>query len=160
MNLLASCLVAIVNWHCRRDLIKSSYSALESVHCVELWDYPPLFEPWASASQQVGDAGTSPILLKAGKTLHGGSGQFRPEMQKRALENKKEPPENCHRLQCKSLFNVADLVNGMWKVAPRFFLGLFESDGGFKPPPLLSGIRTMTESFSFKLASKQFFFFL
>ena len=39
---------------------------------------------------------------------------------------KKEPsifflraPENCHRLQCKSLLNVADLVNGMWKVAPE-----------------------------------------
>ena len=25
----------------------------------------------------------------------------------------------CHRLQCKSLFNVADLVNGVWKVAPE-----------------------------------------
>ena len=31
----------------------------------------------------------------------------------------KKAPENCHRLQCKSLFNVADLVNGMWKVAPE-----------------------------------------
>ena len=39
-------------------------------------------------------------------------------MQKRALENQKRAPENCYRLQCKSLFNVADLVNGMWKVAP------------------------------------------
>ena len=38
-------------------------------------------------------------------------------MQKRALENKKRSPENCHGLQCKSLFKVADLVNGMWKVA-------------------------------------------
>ena len=36
----------------------------------------------------------------------------------RALENKKRTPENRHRLQCKSLPNVADLVNGMWKVAP------------------------------------------
>ena len=42
-----------------------------------------------------------------------------PAMQKRALENQKRAPENCHRLQCKSLFNVADLVNGMWKVAPQ-----------------------------------------
>ena len=43
----------------------------------------------------------------------GALGDFAPEMQKkRALENKKRDPENCHRLQCKSLFNVADLVNG------------------------------------------------
>ena len=42
-------------------------------------------------------------------------------MQKRVLKKKKKKkaPENCHRLQCKSLFNVADLVNGMWKVAPE-----------------------------------------
>ena len=33
------------------------------------------------------------------------------KIKKRALE--KRAPENCHRLQCKSLFNVADLVNGM-----------------------------------------------
>ena len=47
-----------------------------------------------------------------GEKLHRGSaGRFSPEMQKRA-------PENCNRLQCKSLFNVADLVNGMWKVDP------------------------------------------
>ena len=32
---------------------------------------------------------------------------------------KKNPDWNCHRLQCKSLFNVANLVNGMWKVAPE-----------------------------------------
>ena len=39
--------------------------------------------------------------------LHGGSGRdFASEMQKRG-------PENCHRLQCQNLFNVADLVNGM-----------------------------------------------
>ena len=30
---------------------------------------------------------------------------------------KKRAPENCHSLQCKSLLNVADLVNGMWKTA-------------------------------------------
>ena len=47
-----------------------------------------------------------------GKNYTGAPGDFAPEMQKRA-------PENCHRLQCKSLFNVADLVNGMWKVAPK-----------------------------------------
>ena len=39
-----------------------------------------------------------------------------PKCKKRALENQKRAPENCHyRLQCKSLFNV--IVNGMWKVA-------------------------------------------
>ena len=48
--------------------------------------------------------------LPGGK-MHGGSGRFRPEMQKRALEN-------LHRLQWKSLFKVADLVSGVWKVAP------------------------------------------
>ena len=48
-----------------------------------------------------------------------GSGEFAPVMQKRALENQKRAPENHHRLQCKSLFNVADLVNGMWNVAPE-----------------------------------------
>ena len=47
----------------------------------------------------------------------GAPGEFAPEMQKRALKNKKRAPENCHRLQCNSLFNVADLVNGMWQVA-------------------------------------------
>ena len=55
----------------------------------------------------------------------GASGDFALEMQKRALENKKRAPENRHRRRCKTLFNVADLVNGMWKVAPElfFFLG-------------------------------------
>ena len=45
---------------------------------------------------------------------------FAPEMQKRALKNKKRAPENCHRLQCKSLFNVADLYSE-WDVksSPR-----------------------------------------
>ena len=45
----------------------------------------------------------------------GAQGDFAPEnAKKRALENKKEPLKiHCHRLQCKSLFNVADLVNGM-----------------------------------------------
>ena len=41
-----------------------------------------------------------------------GSRRFPPEMQKRA-------PKNCHSPQRKSLFNVADLANGMWKVAPE-----------------------------------------
>ena len=35
-------------------------------------------------------------------------------------KRKKRAPDNHHWLQCKSLFNVADLVNGMWKVAPNF----------------------------------------
>ena len=43
----------------------------------------------------------------------GAPGDFAPEMQKRALKIKKRAPENCHRLQCKSLFNIADLVNGI-----------------------------------------------
>ena len=43
----------------------------------------------------------------------GALGDFAPKMQKRALKNTKRAPENCHRLQCKSLLNVADLVNGM-----------------------------------------------
>ena len=54
-----------------------------------------------------------------GKNNTGAPGDFPPKMQKRALENQKRAPENCHRLQCKSLFNVADLVSGMWKVAPE-----------------------------------------
>ena len=49
----------------------------------------------------------------------GARGDFALEMQKRALGNQTRAPENCHRLQCKSLLNVADLVNGMWKVAPE-----------------------------------------
>ena len=48
-----------------------------------------------------------------GKNYTGAPGDFAPEMQKRALEIKKRAPVICHRLQCKSLFNVADLVNGM-----------------------------------------------
>ena len=32
-----------------------------------------------------------------------------PKCKKRALVNQNRAPENCHRLQCKSLFNVADL---------------------------------------------------
>ena len=56
-----------------------------------------------------------------GKKLHRGSGQFRPRNAKKSPRKKKRAPENCHRLQCKSLFNVADLVNGMWKVASEIF---------------------------------------
>ena len=58
-------------------------------------------------------------LVTRGKYTGGGGGgggppgDFAPKMQKRALENLKIAPENRHRLQCKSLFNVADLVNGM-----------------------------------------------
>ena len=53
------------------------------------------------------------------KKYTGALGDFTPEMQTRALENQTRAPENRHRLQCKSLFNVADLVNGMPKVAPE-----------------------------------------
>ena len=63
--------------------------------------------------------------MTPGKNIHGGSGWFRPRNAKRALENQKRPPENCHRLQCKSLFNVANLVNGMWKVAPKIKIQFF-----------------------------------
>ena len=52
------------------------------------------------------------------KKYTGGSGDFTSEMQKRPLENQNWAPENPHRLQCKSLYNVADLVSGMWKLAP------------------------------------------
>ena len=48
-----------------------------------------------------------------GENYTGAPGDLAPEMQKRALENQKRAPESCHRLQCKSLFNVADSVNGM-----------------------------------------------
>ena len=55
-----------------------------------------------------------------GKNYTGAPGDFAPEMRKRALKNiLNRDPENCHRLQCKSLFNVGDLVSGMWKVAPE-----------------------------------------
>ena len=36
-----------------------------------------------------------------------------PKCKKEPSKIKNKSPENCHRLQCKSLFNVADLVNGM-----------------------------------------------
>ena len=48
-----------------------------------------------------------------GKNYTGAPGDFALEMQKRAPRKKKRAPENCHRLQCRSLFNVADLVNGI-----------------------------------------------
>ena len=53
------------------------------------------------------------------KNYTGAMGNFAPEMQKRALEKQKRAPENCHRLPSKSMFNVADLVNGMWNIAPE-----------------------------------------
>ena len=58
---------------------------------------------------------SSQVGMGQGRNYTGTPGDFVPEMQKRALEKrrKKSTPENCHRLQCKSLFNVADLVNGM-----------------------------------------------
>ena len=78
------------------------------------------------------------------KKLHGGSRRFRPrnanksprKEKKRALEKKKKrAPENCHRLQCKSLFNVADLVSGMWKVAPENTKIIFGLAWILPPPP-------------------------
>ena len=59
------------------------------------------------------------ISTYQGEKYTGAPGDFASKMQERALKNKKSAPENHHRLQCKSLFNVADLVNGMWKVAPQ-----------------------------------------
>ena len=60
--------------------------------------------------------------------------RFRPQMQKKPQKTRKQKraPENCHRLQCKSLFNVADLVNGMWKVhvAPIYFYFFVGGGGG------------------------------
>ena len=44
-----------------------------------------------------------------------------PKMQQRTLKNKKEPLKiaiDCN-VYIKSLFNVVNLVNGMWKVAPE-----------------------------------------
>ena len=75
---------------------------------------------------------TDSVIQNSGKEIHGGSGRFRPRNArvKRALENPKRAPENRHRMQCKNLFNVANiLVNGMWKVAPEnknFIFGLSE----------------------------------
>ena len=48
-----------------------------------------------------------------------GSGRFYPRNAKKEPSKIKRAPENCHRLQCKSLLNVADLVIGMCKVAPE-----------------------------------------
>ena len=53
------------------------------------------------------------LLLHSREKIHGGSRQFCHRNAKRALENQKRAPENCHRLQCKGLFNFAELVNGM-----------------------------------------------
>ena len=43
----------------------------------------------------------------AGEKLHGTPDDFAPKMQQ------KKAPENCHRLQCKMLLNVAVLVNAI-----------------------------------------------
>ena len=48
----------------------------------------------------------------------GTPGEFAPVMQKRALKYKKEPLKITIDCNVKA-FNVADLVNGMWKVAPK-----------------------------------------
>ena len=50
------------------------------------------------------------VVSEAGKTLHGGSWRFRPcNVKKSPRKRKKTDPENCHRLQCKSLFNVTEV---------------------------------------------------
>ena len=41
-----------------------------------------------------------------------------PKCKKEPSKIKKSPWKLPYRLQCKSLFNVADLVNGMWKSSP------------------------------------------
>ena len=48
-----------------------------------------------------------------GGNYTGALGDFAPGMQKRALKNKKEPLKIAIDCIYKSLFNVADLVNGM-----------------------------------------------
>ena len=60
------------------------------------------------------------VHVYQGGKYTGALGDFAPEMQKRALENQERAPENHHRLQGKSLFNVADFNSqGMGKVAPE-----------------------------------------
>ena len=61
----------------------------------------------------------------------GGSGRFRPRNAKKSPRKKKRPPENCHRLQCKSLsvHSVQCCRFSQWDVKsnPRhifFFFGL------------------------------------
>ena len=54
-----------------------------------------------------------------GKKIHGGSAISPPKCKTEPSKIKTQPLKNRHRLQCKSLLNVADLVNGMWKVAPE-----------------------------------------
>ena len=56
------------------------------------------------------------IIHDTSGDIHRGSRRFHPRnaKKKRALEKKKHP-ENLHRLQCNSLFNVADLVSWMRK---------------------------------------------
>ena len=80
--------------------------------------------------------------------VHGGSGRFRPPNANKSPRKSKRAPANCHRLQCKSLFNVADLVNGMWKVAPKnknLFFGLV----GTIEPEVLSFCTGWMQSFLF-----------
>ena len=42
-----------------------------------------------------------------------------PKYKKESWKKKGKNPENCHRLQCKSLLSVADSVGGLWKVTPQ-----------------------------------------
>ena len=50
-----------------------------------------------------------------------------PKSKKEPSKKKKSPWKlpSIGLLQCKSLFDIADLVNGMWKVAPGFFFFFF-----------------------------------
>ena len=55
-----------------------------------------------------------------GKNYKGAPGDIATRNAKTSLSKiKKEPPKIAIGLQCKSLFNVADLVNEMWKEAPE-----------------------------------------
>ena len=56
-----------------------------------------------------------------GKNYTWAPGDIAPEIQfKRALENQKRAPENCHRLQCKSLYNVDFAGNSSFCQAHEF----------------------------------------
>ena len=67
-----------------------------------------------------------------GGNYTGALGDFAPEMPP------KKATENCHRLQYKSLFNVADLVKGMWKVAPENKILIFGLEQNTRKPPVIN----------------------
>ena len=58
------------------------------------------------------------LMSHSGKQYTGAPGDFAPEMQKRALENQKEPLKIHHRLPCKSL-NIQCCRFSQWDVSPR-----------------------------------------